>query len=383
VSDPNSKGRIPELDGLRGVAVLLVIIYYYFYFYPTPDHRPVLLSQRIYVFLERFIATGWSGVDLFYVLSGFLIGGILVDIRQSPRYFKTFYARRFFRIVPIYYVWFWGFIALALAAGEQFGISLHDPGEPRRWFQIAGQFLFLQNLGFTRYLGLRSEWLNPTWSLAVEEQFYLVAPLVIRFLSRRSLYCALVGAVVAAPLIRICFRRIPVVPGVFSLPYALMPCRMDVFALGILAAALWREEKFQRWLCGHVRLLNALLAAVLTAAAVLSWRTPNFYSLGMESVGYTCFALLYTTALLVAISQPRFIFAASVRSSWLRELGRVSYCMYLIDRAVHFFLSVAFHIPDGVGTVRSVVASLFAMFATYARISWKYFEYRMVRLGHT
>jgi peptidoglycan/LPS O-acetylase OafA/YrhL len=76
------KSRIPELDGLRGVAISLVLVLHDFY--PSPDHHPTEWFRRPYVFLERFAALGWSGVDLFFVLSGFLIGGILLDARGEP-----------------------------------------------------------------------------------------------------------------------------------------------------------------------------------------------------------------------------------------------------------------------------------------------------------
>jgi Acyltransferase family len=91
--------RIPELDGLRGLAILLVMLCHYV---GNPDHSPLgFLPHRFFL---AFTA-GWSGVDLFFVLSGFLIGGILLEARDSPNYFRTFYIRRVFRILPIYYLW--------------------------------------------------------------------------------------------------------------------------------------------------------------------------------------------------------------------------------------------------------------------------------------
>ena len=87
------QGRMPELDGLRGIAILLVWVAHYF---AVPGKGMVSLLDGYWFRL------GWTGVDLFFVLSGFLIGGILLDVRTSPRYFKTFYARRFFRIIPLY-----------------------------------------------------------------------------------------------------------------------------------------------------------------------------------------------------------------------------------------------------------------------------------------
>jgi len=95
---PASK-RIPELDGLRGLAILLVILCHYV---GAADHSA--LPHLLHRFLQSF-GLGWSGVDLFFVLSGFLIGGILLESRDSDRFFQTFYLRRVHRIVPIYYLW--------------------------------------------------------------------------------------------------------------------------------------------------------------------------------------------------------------------------------------------------------------------------------------
>src|SRR5579859_1738120 len=115
--DTRQTARIPELDGLRGVAISLVVLFHSFSYGPPPGHHPIGIIRRTFVFLERFFAIGWTGVDLFFVLSGFLIGGILLDVRPSPNYFKTFYLRRFFRIIPVYYLWIVLYLMVVAAFG--------------------------------------------------------------------------------------------------------------------------------------------------------------------------------------------------------------------------------------------------------------------------
>jgi peptidoglycan/LPS O-acetylase OafA/YrhL len=111
-TERSQQARIPELDGLRGVAIASVLVFHYLAIQgATPQHT--LTS-----YLQRLTIMGGTGVDLFFVLSGFLIGGILLDVRESPRYFSTFYARRFFRIFPLYYAWIAAYILLSTFANS-------------------------------------------------------------------------------------------------------------------------------------------------------------------------------------------------------------------------------------------------------------------------
>src|SRR3984893_13519432 len=136
-SPPNGKQpRIPELDGLRGFAILLVVSIHYFY-------DPGANLPKSLHYLQSLFALGWTGVDLFFVLSGFLIGGILLEVRTSSNYFKTFYIRRFFRIVPLYYLWLFCLIAL-VSLGGPFFQSSSPSGQPGIDWQIWAHFLFLQ-----------------------------------------------------------------------------------------------------------------------------------------------------------------------------------------------------------------------------------------------
>ena len=164
--------------------LLVVVMFHYFYFGPiTNQHLSIV--KNIYAHLEQVIALGWSGVDLFFVLSGFLIGGILINVKESRNYFKTFYFRRFFRIIPIYYIWILSYLVIATVAGSY--VTGSELSEHKS--QVVPLIFFLQNCVTMNYSLLAAAWFLPTWSLAVEEQFYLVCPLVIRFfIQARSIH---------------------------------------------------------------------------------------------------------------------------------------------------------------------------------------------------
>jgi peptidoglycan/LPS O-acetylase OafA/YrhL len=373
----NPPGRIPELDGLRGTAIFFVLMYHYTQRQPTADPH----IFRFY--LENLFLIGWSGVDLFFVLSGFLIGGILLDARDSASYFKTFYMRRFFRIIPIYYAWIFTYILIVSVAGAALVARYGSGAITKPGFAIYGHFLFLQNLAVIPLAGLARPWFISLWSLAVEEQFYLVSPLVVRLFSRRDLGVFLVAAIVGAPLLRIALLLGTHIDG--QLVYVLMPCRADSLAIGMLAALLWREPHFRKWLSSNTRILYGTLAVLLAGVAAL-WRwSPFNASWGMESVGYTCLAFLYVLILLLALTTPGGPIARLARVRWLRELGRVSYCMYIIHAVVdvvcHALLRRA---PPAISDWRGMGVTVFAGFATYvvAWLSWKFFEGPMLRLGH-
>src|ERR1700733_3299047 len=120
-----SRGRILELDGLRGMAIVMVIVFHYVAIVEAPARH------RIVPHVQRLLEIGWSGVDLFFVLSGFLIGGILLDAKWSNSYFKTFYGRRIYRIFPIYYLWIAAYFLLALVVSPHLAGQLGIRGD--RW----------------------------------------------------------------------------------------------------------------------------------------------------------------------------------------------------------------------------------------------------------
>src|SRR5579864_5774237 len=138
---PDWSVRIPALDGLRGIAILLVLLRHAIF--GVTSVQGIEAHSRFASFVIACGQLSWSGVDLFFVLSGFLIGGILLDARSSPRYFQTFYIRRVFRILPIYYIWTLLFAATVIVMVVFFpgrlGVTSRD------LLRVPTQLLFLQN----------------------------------------------------------------------------------------------------------------------------------------------------------------------------------------------------------------------------------------------
>src|SRR5215472_17019015 len=220
---PAPKQRLIELDGLRGFALLMILVYHSIAQEGVPPAASLLDD------LQRSVSLGWTALDLFFVLSGFLIGGILMDARESPSYFKTFYARRFFRIIPVYYAWvLLYFLLIAFEGGEVTRLS-NSGVRPVLSLAFLSYFLFLQNSAPLGLFGLAGAWFGHLWSLAVEEHFYLAARLVVRFTSMRSLRWVLVAVIVCAPLIRMYLRIVSHVPP--TVITTRTPSRMDALAI--------------------------------------------------------------------------------------------------------------------------------------------------------
>jgi peptidoglycan/LPS O-acetylase OafA/YrhL len=382
----DSSKRIPELDGLRGIAIGLVVLFHSFYFGPGPDYHTEDLIHRLYVWFEGFIAIGWSGVDLFFVLSGFLIGGILLDARESPRYYRTFYIRRFFRIIPPYYAWIIAYVVVRALAGHFLRMHIANGNVPGRRHVIWMQLLFLQNFGVLNgYAIIAGAGFWPTWSLAVDEQFYLIAPAVIRRLTRGALFTFIVVTIVLAPLLRILiYFRWPGQTVGLGMINTLMPCRADALGIGVLAALLWRDEHFRDWVSEHIRALYALAAIFLAGLAILGRWWPSDDSPQMQTIGYTWIAGFFVLIMLLALANPAGIVARVARSALLRELGRVSYCLYLIHYGLQLLgQTLLSTFVKNVSSWEGIAARAVTAVISYgiARVSWEFFEHPLVKRG--
>jgi peptidoglycan/LPS O-acetylase OafA/YrhL len=367
--------RVPELDGLRGVAILLVILCHYV---GEAEHAP--LGVWGHRFLSGFTA-GWTGVDLFFVLSGFLIGGILLKARDAPHYFQVFYMRRVFRILPIYYVWTLLFAVFVVVAMEFFPgqsmVSVHDLG------RVPVQLAFLQNIfvGTPRFVWV---WFGVTWSLAVEEQFYLVAPPLIRFLSPRKLVFVLVATICAAPVLRSLIFRY-VTGGTYIAVFS-MPCRADTLAWGMLLAVGWRENWFREYVSRNSANLRRALFTLLVGVGVLLWWLVHPTSWVTVSIGFSWLAIFYSALLLAIVSGSAEWFAKIMRWKFLVWLGGVSYCVYLLHFSFNFFAHRLFlHEEPQIYSAAGVGVSVLALVATpaVAELSKRYFEAPLIRRGHS
>jgi len=376
MADFSQQRRIPELDGLRGIAILLVLAYHYLHLFPKASYSP-LVSSGI-----NLIGMGWAGVDLFFVLSGFLIGGILLDARKSPVYFKAYYFRRFFRIVPLYYTWIGLYVVLVLGVFR--GWHAPSDGIQERWISVPVNFLFLQNIIRIHHAYMGTAWLSPLWSLAVEEQFYLVIPLAVRFLSRLWLVIFLCATVVCAPILR--WMIVLHWPRFHEAPYFLSPCRADALAIGVLLAMAWRHDGAKAALTRYRNLFFVpVLLLALPVVSLALW-DPAPYSHSMQTWGYTTIDLGFAFLLAWILVGPRGIPAALSRSAMLQIWGRVSYCVYIIHQAVALLLAAWF--SNGTLNLLPWVATAVAILGTaatfgIANISWSYFERPVLRIGHS
>ncbi len=247
-----SKRYVPELDGLRAIAIGMVMLYHCWR-YSGPDAVGRAISS--------FTSTGWAGVDVFFVVSGFLITGILLDSRNKPHPWRTFYARRSLRIFPLYYL-----VTTVLLISALVVIYFDLPVRDANIDNIDGiwwNYLYLTNFGRAFY-GVDAVPFDISWSLAVEEQYYLVYPFIVHAVSQRRLKHILVGSVVGAALCR--WGSFVVFDGEWIPAYVLPFCRMDQLALGGLACLAIREqnESTLRW----IRRFS--LPLVVAAALVLA-----------------------------------------------------------------------------------------------------------------
>jgi peptidoglycan/LPS O-acetylase OafA/YrhL len=311
-------GHVAALDGIRGLAILAVFVHNVGYF-DEPTDSLALKSMRL------VIGGGWVGVQLFFVLSGLLITGILLDTRRDPHRLRSFYVRRVLRIFPLYYLT----LACAFVLLPRV-LDLGEWGERARHVQV-WYWTYLMNWS-DPYKGTLPG-LSHFWSLAVEEQFYLVWPLVVFGLSVRDLTRVCAALIVSALFIRVGFVLGGAPPAAI---YGFTITRWDSLAWGAVLAVALREVEWRERVLPWIR--RATLPAGVTLAVVvvvdhgLSWAKP----LG-QTAGYSLVASLFAGLVLLAAdpSQPGGWVRRVTESGWLRFFGKYSYGMYVLHWPIH------------------------------------------------
>lgn len=365
---PHDRAYFPSLDGLRAVSFFGVFLWHY--------------MQLPY---------GWAGVDVFFVLSGFLITGILYDTRDDPNRLRNFYIRRTLRIFPLYYgvlfviflltpwmrwAWTWQWIAWPLYLGN-FLRFLYP--HLNNGFVAAFADAHLVSLAFPGF-DLR---LGHFWTLCVEEQFYLLWPsIVFTVRDRRKLIAICVACIILAPLARtFATAHLPEALVAGEVVFHATPFRFDTLLVGALIALLYRgahREQMQR--AAQAVLAIAVLCVLLLGAYWVRFRRSNLNNVVEHHPWMFTVIALFSGALMLRTLFPGTIPYRILNLRWLRLVGTVSYGAYVFHDIPHdeYFRLVKHYFHHGAGPITAVFGLIMTL--TLAFLSYHFFEFPILRL---
>lgn len=368
-------GHTPELDGIRGWACASVLIAHCL----TGIVQGVPGSWLASVWISGFDShTLWlflSGVDLFFVLSGFLIGGILLDSRSRPHYFSNFWIRRFGRIFPVAYLVLATYAAALFVTAHlhitRFDNWLLASYRPPLWSFAT----FTQSLPIALHGYSGPRWMAMTWSLAIEEQFYLLFPLAVYFLPRCWLVALIVSGIAISPVLRDVFER---VFGSWYSAYVLLPSRMDGLMFGVAVALIVRNRTaFSiavrcRWLLDAGALL--ILYSIVTNWSFKLWPGPSGMIYPLKQ---SIMAMMWAIVILRIFTCRNSVFNKIWRNSILAKVGLISYGLYMYHQAVNGLIhGWLFGQEPTIKTPQQLLAAIavIAIALGLATISYIYFE---------
>jgi peptidoglycan/LPS O-acetylase OafA/YrhL len=304
---PRPPAYLPALDGLRGIAILLVV-----------PHNVNLGASGIVRVITYASGAGWIGVQLFFVLSGFLITGNLLDSLGAKNYYRAFYARRVLRIFPLYYGYLIAILILVPALGMA-PTGLLDSRQHQVWV-----WTFLSNWGVPTVRGFEH-----FWSLAVEEQFYLVWPLLVALCVRRLVPLCLAFAACA-----FVFRTSMLALGAdVGSVYAFTISRMDALALGAAVAVIVRAPTDAIFARVSAKRLGQIAAGLLLVGFVVTtaYRPHGLMTL---TVGHSMLAVAFAIVIFTVATGTAGRWQAVFTSPLLMTVGKYSYGMYVLHLGI-------------------------------------------------
>jgi len=361
-----------RLDGIRGLAILLIMQVHFLKF---PE------EGGIGRFLYLLSSAGWVGVDLFFVLSGFLITGILIDSKSKPNFFKNFYARRTLRIFPVYYL----YLGLYFIFVIQLKVINFDPA---RTLDAVQEFPWVTFYGTNIIIALKNHYITSSlthfWSLAIEEHFYLLFPAVVYFCNAAQLKrCCWFGIGTAIGLRTALVLTLGSVYGIS----VLTPCRMDSFLVGGLCAILMTNHHSPLMLKQRSQ-WALILCSVIMLAIIGHYGGLNGGDPWIQSIGYTILAVLFAAMLIrILVSAPNSPQVKLFEADWLRFLGKYSYGIYIFHHPLNIALERVLptakfaNLPGSWFTatlIHSAIASVLSIIV--ALLSWHLLEKHFLKL---
>lgn len=363
--------QIPAVDGFRGIAITTVLLCHF----TQPFYGKTALHARVYDFFDFF---GPASVDLFFVLSGFLITSILLNSKDNPHRLGHFYARRFVRIFPLYYL-----ALLCIFVLPKLYLNTYTPNyrliQEHQWWlwSYLGNAVILKT-------GRLLPWVSYFWSLAVEEQFYLFWPVLVFGLSTSNLRRACLAAFIIAIGARIAFWAAGV-PLPLAIPQTM--CRVDDFGIGALIA-LYRREGNEPAYGNLTRILGvATLPSllVLAAGSLLKAHHPSgalpFLILEKSALAVCCGYLIAK-----GLSTSDWRAKSVLESRFFTLTGKLCYGLYILHPLIAEIFN-RFEVAPKL--IRSVgyLPALFTYFSLglglslfLAYLSWHLFEKHFLRL---
>ena len=351
------KNYLPQLDGIRGVAILLVVTFHHFGFI-------------------KIFSLGWIGVDLFFALSGYLITSRLYSSRNEKIYFSKFYLNRALRILPVYYltlIFFYAGFNFLLSSKNLPYFSFYN----RNWWSF---ILFFQNWAFINELP-PARHLQHFWSLAIEEQFYIIWPLFLYiFLNKKNIYTILFIVLAAIIIVR-CYiyfnnQEFEDYPRYFYNTF----CRMDGFIIGGRLFLIQQKTNLKRI---QFYLLIPFIIIVVGVYFTNTTQSNPFTS----TVGYTILALFFAGIINFITINPTSFLSRFFQAGWLKYLGRISYGLYIyhwlillaLQSTLTPRLNILLHGKEDINNWITLIISLIASLAI-SIISYTYFESYFLKL---